>query len=127
MKKTIFISGNFNILHPGHLRLIKFARELGDRLIVGVISDKLGGDVIHIPEQLRLEGISSISLVDEAILINDPLDILIENLKPDFVVKGKEHEDRFNLELEAVESYGGKLIFSSGEASFSSLDLINKN
>ena len=127
MKKTIFISGNFNILHPGHLRLIKFARELGDRLVVGVISDKLGGDVIHIPEQLRLEGLSANSLVDEVMLVNKSLDTVIQNLKPDFVVKGKEHEDRFNLELAAVKSYGGKLIFSSGEVSFSSLDLINKN
>ena len=86
MKKTIFISGNFNILHPGHLRLIKFARELGDRLVVGVISDKLGGDVIHIPQQLRLEGVSANSLVDEVMLISDSLDTVIENLKPDFVV-----------------------------------------
>jgi len=76
MKKTIFVSGNFNILHPGHLRLLKFARELGDELIVGVISDKLGGDAIHIPEQFRLEGISSNSWVTEAFLINDPINIV---------------------------------------------------
>jgi rfaE bifunctional protein kinase chain/domain len=127
MKKTIFISGNFNILHPGHLRLLKFARELGNKLIVGVISDKLGGDLIHIPEKLRLEGISSNTWVTEALLINEPLHSVIESLKPDIVVKGKEHEGNFNPELEAVESYGGKLIFSSGEVTFSSLDLINKN
>ena len=127
MKKTIFISGNFNILHPGHLRLLKFARELGNKLIVGVISDKLGGDLIHIPEKLRLEGISSNTWVTEALLINEPIHSVIESLKPDIVVKGKEHEGNFNPELEAVESYGGKLIFSSGEVTFSSLDLINKN
>ena len=42
MSKTIFISGNFNILHPGHLRLLRFARELGEELIVAVHSDRLG-------------------------------------------------------------------------------------
>ena len=89
MKKTIFISGNFNILHPGHLRLLKFARELGNKLIVGVISDKLGGDLIHILEKLRLVGISSNTFVTEALLINEPLHSVIENLKPDIVVKGK--------------------------------------
>ena len=39
--KKIFISGNFNIIHPGHQRLFKAAKELGDYLIVGVFSDKL--------------------------------------------------------------------------------------
>ena len=59
MSKTIFISGNFNILHPGHLRLMRFARELGDELIVGVYSDSLGGESIHVPEEMRLEGVQS--------------------------------------------------------------------
>ena len=49
MTKTIFISGNFNILHPGHLRLLRFARELGEELIVAVHSDRLGGEAIHVP------------------------------------------------------------------------------
>ena len=43
MTRTVFVSGNFNVLHPGHLRLLRFAGELGDRLIVGVQSDRLAG------------------------------------------------------------------------------------
>ena len=39
--KKVFISGNFNILHPGHIRLFKFAKECGDKVIVGVMADKL--------------------------------------------------------------------------------------
>jgi cytidyltransferase-like protein len=57
--QTVFVSGNFNILHPGHLRLLRFARELGDHLIVGVNSDNYGGDTVHVSEQLRLEGVQS--------------------------------------------------------------------
>jgi len=37
--RTVFVSGNFNVLHPGHLRLLRFAKEYGDRLIVAVQSD----------------------------------------------------------------------------------------
>ena len=58
MNKTIFVSGNFNILHPGHLRILRFAKELGSKLIVGVHSD-LVGEGIHIPEQMRLERLSN--------------------------------------------------------------------
>ena len=63
-KKSVFVSGNFNILHPGHLRLIRFARELGDRLTVGVMSDRMAGDAAHLPQEMRLDGISFISDVD---------------------------------------------------------------
>ena len=38
-EKTVFVAGNFNVLHPGHLRLLRFASECGEKLIVGVFSD----------------------------------------------------------------------------------------
>ncbi|MFM7275138.1 MAG: adenylyltransferase/cytidyltransferase family protein, partial [Gammaproteobacteria bacterium] len=124
---TVFISGNFNILHPGHLRLLRFARELGDRLLVGVNSDRLGGRGVHIPEQLRLEGVSSNNWVDEAFLLDEDVESAITRLRPDVVVKGKEFESALNPEQQAVEAYGGRLVFSSGEVAFSSLDLIRKH
>jgi rfaE bifunctional protein kinase chain/domain len=130
-KRTVLVSGKFEVLHPGHLRLFRFAQELGDRLIVGVLSDRLVAEQepeSHVvPEDLRLEGVRSNSSVDEAIFIDKPIERVIEEIRPDYVVKGKEHENSFNLELEAVKQYGGRLVFSSGEVVFSSLDLIRKN
>jgi rfaE bifunctional protein kinase chain/domain len=123
---TVFVSGNFNVLHPGHLRLLRFAKEYGARLMVGVLSDRLAGSGAHVPEQMRLEGIQSNSWVDEAFIVDEPIPEVIARLRPDFVVKGKEHESRFNPEFAALEKYGGKLLFSSGETVFSSLDLIRK-
>ncbi len=125
-QRTVFVSGNFNILHPGHLRLFRFARECGDRLIVGLESDRIADRSAHIPQNLRLEGLQSISLIDEVIIIDEPITQLLLRLRPDIVVKGKEHELLFNPELKVLEEYGGALIFSSGEAVFSSLDLIQK-
>jgi rfaE bifunctional protein kinase chain/domain len=124
--KTVFVYGSFNVLHPGHLRLLRFARERGDKLIVAVQSDQLAGNTAHVHEHLRLEGLQSISWVDEAFISSEPLTELIKRLRPDIVVKGKEHELRFNPELSVLDEYGGSLVFSSGETIFSSLDLIRK-
>jgi rfaE bifunctional protein kinase chain/domain len=124
--RTVFVSGNFNVLHPGHLRLLRFAKEYGAHLTVGVLSDRLAGSAAHVPEQMRLEGVQSNSWVDEAFIVDEPISEAIARLRPDFVVKGKEHESRFNPESAALERYGGKLLFSSGETIFSSLDLIRK-
>ena len=124
--KKVLVSGSFNVLHPGHLRLLRFARECGDRLIVSVQSDRVAGPSAHVREQLRLEGLQSIAWVDEAFIFDEPLTDLIARLRPDIVVKGKEHELRFNPELTVLEQYGGALVFSSGETIFSSLDLIRK-
>ena len=123
-KKIVFVSGNFNIVHPGHLRLLQFAAECGDFLIVGVQFHAPG---VHLlPEHLRLESVQSISFVDHAFLLRDPVADFIEALKPAVVVKGKEHEEKENPEQAAVDSYGGKLLFSSGDTRFSSLDLLRK-
>lgn len=124
--KTVFVSGNFNVVHPGHLRLLRFAKECGGRLVVGVFSDRLAGDAAHVPEQLRLEGIQSNSWVDEAFVMEEDVTAVISRLRPDIVVKGKEHESQYNPELKVLQSYSGKLLFSSGETVFSSLDILRK-
>ena len=67
--KTVFVSGNFNVIHPGHQRLLKFASGLGDKLIVGILPDKYIEGTSFISEKLRLEGIQSISFVDEAFIM----------------------------------------------------------
>lgn len=124
--RTVFVSGHFNVLHPGHLRLLRFAKQYGGRLVVAVESDRIAGSAAHVPEHLRLEGVQSNSWVDEAFIIDEPVATVIARLRPDFVVKGKEHEAHFNAEQAALDQYGGKLLFSSGETVFSSLDLIRR-
>jgi rfaE bifunctional protein kinase chain/domain len=125
-KKVAFVSGHFNVVHPGHLRLFRFAKECCDYLIVGVESDHVAGVAAHLPEDIRIEGLQSNIWVDKVCLINNSVSQTIHDLKPDIVIKGKEFETRFNKEEEEINKYGGKLVFSSGETLFSSLDLLKK-
>jgi len=122
----VFVSGTFNVLHPGHLRLLKFAKENSSRLVVGVFTDRAAGIAAHVPQDFRLEAVKMNGLVDEAFFIDGPVEDVILQLKPALVVKGKEHMTRENPEQKAVESYGGKLLFSSGDVVFTSLDLIRR-
>jgi rfaE bifunctional protein kinase chain/domain len=124
--KTVLVSGNFNIIHPGHLRLFRFAKDCADRLIVVVKGDSSSGEGAHLAQNFRLDGVLSQSIVDEAFISDDPITSIIARIRPDIVVKGKEHEDTNNPEVTALEQYGGKLLFSSGETIFSSLDLIRR-
>ena len=123
-KTTVLVSGAFNVLHPGHLRLLRFAKECGGQLIVAVNSDRIAMGGAYVPEDLRLEVVQSNNWVDEAFLIDEPIAQVIARLQPNIVVKGKEHETKFNPELSVLEVYGGRLIFSSGETVFSSIDLL---
>ena len=122
----VFVSGDFNILHPGHLRFLKFAKESGDYLVVGINNDELSNNK-GIPQNVRLESIKATSYVDESFILNESASEYIRKNKPDIVVKGKEHEEMQNPELEVINSYGGKLLFSSGEIGFSSLDLLRED
>lgn len=126
MSNNILVTGRFNILHPGHIRLLKFAKELGGKLFVGVESDIKAGSHAYVHEKLRIESLKSNNWVDECFIYNQSIDEIIRKYDINIVVKGKEHENKFNEELEIIKKKNGKLIFSSGESVFSSVDLITK-
>ena len=68
--KTAFISGNFNVLHPGHQRIIKYASEIAERVVIGVYSDRMAGDAALIPEDYRLEGVKNNIFTTETFLLD---------------------------------------------------------
>jgi rfaE bifunctional protein kinase chain/domain len=123
-ERIAFLSGNFNVVHPGHLRILKFAADNGAVLVVGVNPDTTPG--VTIPAEFRLEGLRAISMVDHTVLLDVPPEEFIRKLKPDVVVKGKEYETQHNPEQAVVSAYGGQLLFSSGEMRFASINLLHK-
>ena len=124
--KIVLITGNFNVLHTGHLRMFAFAKKFGKKLLVGVNSDKIAGKSAILNEKSRLEMVKNSNLVTKAVILREPISKFIVKIRPSYVVKGKEHENKYNKEKEILKKYGGKLIFSSGESILSSKDLIKK-
>ena len=95
--------------------LLKFAKSIADKLVVCFYDDNLAGTNVEVQQDLRLEAVSSIECVDEAKLVSTNLRDFLIFERPDFVVKGKEFENKFNIEHEILTSFGGQLLFSSGE------------
>jgi rfaE bifunctional protein kinase chain/domain len=122
--RVCFVSGKFNVLHPGHLRHLKFAAENGDALVVGLLPDATPG--VSVPAELRMEALMSIAIVYHVVLLEEPPEQFIARLKPAVVVKGKEYEGLDNPEAAVVQGYGGQLLFSSGEVRFSSVELLRR-
>lgn len=112
--KLVLVTGDFNILHPGHIRLLRFAKECGDVLVVAVNSDELLPSTQYNNQEDRSDVVSSLGFVDHCFINALPTTELIEKLKPNAIVKGREHEGRFNPEKLALDKLAGKLIFSSG-------------
>jgi rfaE bifunctional protein kinase chain/domain len=113
-KKIVLINGNFNILHPGHIRFINFAAMCGDLLVVAVNPDC--GEGVFVKEETRLNSIKSLKNIDYALIVTGDYLNFVNELKPDIIVKGSEYAALKNIEDEYINNYQAKLIFSSGDA-----------
>ena len=114
-QRIVFTNGCFDLLHPGHVSLLHQARQFGDRLIVGLNSDasikRLKGDDRPIlPGQDRAAILSALEDVDMVVFFEEdtPLN-LIEQLRPDILVKGADYRIEEVVGRETVEAYGGKV------------------
>ena len=128
----VFTNGCFDIIHSGHLDLLKEARSYGDKLIVGLNSDKSisklkGPDRPIIGQSERKKILSALKFVDEVIIFNEenPLK-LIKKLKPSILVKGADYTKEQVVGGEFVESYGGEIKLVKLTKGKSSSKIINK-
>ena len=131
-KSIVFVNGCFDILHVGHISLLKWAKKRGDILIVGLNSDESirqlkGKHRPIINEQQRCIMLSAIEDVDHIILYNQTTPCeLIDIIKPDVVCKGEEYEKKDFLERKQILLYEGKIDYYKNTHKISTSDIINR-
>jgi D-beta-D-heptose 7-phosphate kinase/D-beta-D-heptose 1-phosphate adenosyltransferase len=114
--KITFTNGCFDILHVGHIKLLHAAAALGNRLIVGLNSDRSirnlkGENRPIVPEDERAALLSSIDGVDLVVIFDQetPID-LIESFLPDVIVKGGDYRPETVVGADIVEKNGGTVV-----------------
>jgi len=116
--KIGFTNGCFDLLHPGHISLLKQARSTADKLVVGLNSDNsvtlLKGDNRPVQSELaRAIVLASLSVVDIVIIFSEETPIkLIEKLRPDVLVKGSDYTVEDVVGAKQVVSYGGRVLLA---------------
>ena len=115
-RRVVFTNGCFDLLHPGHIRSLELARELGDALVVGLNSDtsvrQLKGEGRPVISALeRAEILAALESVDAVVIFDDltPREV-IAGLLPDVLVKGGDWPGDRIVGREEVEAAGGRVV-----------------
>jgi rfaE bifunctional protein nucleotidyltransferase chain/domain len=130
-KTVVFTNGCYDLLHPGHIRLLEQARSLGDVLILALNSDACtrrakGPGRPMIPEGERAELALALEAVDAVVLFDeDTPRELIASVLPDVLVKGADWA-HFVAGREEVEAAGGKVLTVALEPGYSTTNIVER-
>ena len=133
-QKVILCHGNFDVVHPGHVRHLTYAKTKAKILIVSITADEYiqkGIDRPFVPQNLRALNVAAFQMVDYVIIDHNPKPLKnLSILKPDLFAKGFEYSSGHmppatKEEAKIVESYGGEMIFTPGDIVYSSTKLLS--
>jgi rfaE bifunctional protein nucleotidyltransferase chain/domain len=131
-KRVVFTNGCFDLLHRGHVHILREARACGDVLVVGINSDKSVKQIKGparpvLPESDRCELLGAMEMVDFVILFNepDPYD-LIAAIQPDVLVKGGDWNSEKIIGADLVEEGGGRVVVVPYIKGFSTTEIIER-
>ena len=131
-KKVIMCHGVFDVVHPGHLRHLIYAKGHADILVASLTADRhiaKGAFRPHVPQELRALNLAAFEMVDYVLIDPnaEPLETL-RYLQPDFFAKGYEYSGEMRPktqeEVDTIAAYGGEVIFTPGDIVYSSSRLI---
>ena len=136
-KKVVLCHGTFDLIHAGHIRYLKSAKNEGDVLFVTVTADEFvnkGPGRPVFPQDLRVENLGFLSFVDFVAVNNAPTAVnVLSVVKPHAYVKGPDYKNmedditgNIHAEKKAVEAHGGKIVFTD-DITFSSTSLLNEH
>lgn len=132
-ERAIMCHGVFDVVHPGHVRHLLYAKSKAGVLICSLTADRhitKGAHRPHIPQELRAANLAAFEMVDYVVI--DENDTPLKNLtiiQPDYFAKGFEYSatglpPKTAEEQAIVTSYGGEMIFTPGDIVYSSSALI---
>lgn len=131
-RRVVFTNGCFDLLHPGHIRSLEQARELGDALIVGLNSDASvrqlkGAGRPVMAERERAEILAALECVDAVVIFDEltPREV-IARLLPDVLVKGADWPGDQIVGREQVEAAGGRVVSIPVVPGYSTSDILRK-
>jgi D-glycero-beta-D-manno-heptose 1-phosphate adenylyltransferase len=129
-ERIVLANGNFDLLHVGHVRYLRGAKELGGKLIVAINSDEsvraLKGEGRPVmPAEERAEIVAALGDVD-AVVIFSELDVraLIREIRPDIQAKGTDYTVESVPERDAVAEYGGRVAIVGDAKDHSTSEII---
>ena len=131
-KKIVFTNGCFDILHAGHVHLLTEAKNLGDRLLIGLNSDQSvqnlkGPDRPLNTEDARASVLESLSMVDGiTIFQEDTPHELIKEIIPHVLVKGGDYSIENVVGADTVRASGGEVVLIPILKGYSTSDLITR-
>lgn len=132
-ESIVFTNGCFDLLHPGHIAVLTAAKSMGSRLIVGLNSDlsvrRLKGEQRPIQNQnSRALVLASLLFVDRVVIFEEDTPLrLIQDLRPDVLVKGGDYTIANIVGAEEVQAAGGKVVIVPLKEGFSTTGLIEKS
>ena len=132
LQKVVFTNGCFDIMHLGHIDYLEKARNLGNKLVVGLNTDKSvqglkGTERPIVPEYARARMLASLQFVDAVILFDDETPYnLIKTILPDILVKGNDYTLETIIGADVVMENNGKVEFITLVDGFSTTKIINK-
>ncbi len=133
-QQVVLCYGHFNVIHPGHIRYLEYAKSLGQQLIVAVAGDLSSTDSNKSHRFLAHEralGLAWLQIVDNVLILEKrDLADAIRWMKPSLLVLGKEFEkDRrgqIRESLEVMREIKGKVVYHAGEAHYATTDLLRE-
>ncbi|WP_109488717.1 bifunctional D-glycero-beta-D-manno-heptose-7-phosphate kinase/D-glycero-beta-D-manno-heptose 1-phosphate adenylyltransferase HldE [Occallatibacter savannae] len=132
-ERVVFTNGCFDLLHIGHITVIEQARQLGDRLIVAINSDRSvsrlkGPDRPIVDESARARVLAALGSVDAVTVFDDPTPLqLVFAVRPDVIVKGGDYNPETVVGAREVQSWGGEVRIVPTVEGFSTTRLIEKS
>jgi len=130
--KIVLTNGVFDLLHVGHLRLLHFARNQGEWLVVAINTDDSarrlkGPNRPIIPAEERREALFALSCVDDVqVFDEDTPDAVITRLRPHVLVKGPACKGTVIPGAALIESWGGKVIVPEWPVQHSTTQIVER-